>query len=106
MRLERSERAAVQREARRRALLTAALQEAETVGYQNITRRAVASRAGVANGAVNHEFGTMVDLRDALMNEAVSLRLLPIVAQGLASGHPAARNAPADLRNEAARDLI
>ena len=104
-RLPRSERAAQQREARRASILAAAVQLAEANGFATMKRDQIARAAGVADGSVNHECGSMEGLRDAVMEEAVCRRILPIVAQGLAQGHPAARAAPTKVREAATRAL-
>ena len=104
-RLPREERAALQRTERRASVLTAALVEAACAGYDKFTREAVAARAGVSDSSVNHEFGTMDALREAVMAEAVEQGHLVIIAQGLANAHPLARAAPEHLRLEAVRAL-
>lgn len=100
-RLPREERAALMRSRRRAALLSAAIAEAGAVGYRNMTRDAIAKRAGLAVGSVNHEFGTIDKLRDAVMAEAVSAGHLDIVRQGIANADPIALGAPADMQNTA-----
>lgn len=90
---------------RNRAVLDAAVKLAETRGYRTITRQQVADEAQVAVGSVNNAFGTMDGLRDAVMAAAVEREIGPIIAQGLADRHPAAVNAPADLRTQAVAAL-
>jgi len=104
-RLPREDRAALMRDQRRDKIMRAAVSEASRSGYRNMTRGDIASSAGVALGSINHEFGTMDGLRDAVMQEAVKTRRLDIVAQGLADGHAAARDAPAEMREAAVRAL-
>ena len=104
-RLTRADRSALMRDERHRAIMAAAMDEAAAVGFANVRRNAVARRAGVANGSVNHAFGTLDALKDAIMAEAVASLVLPIVAQGLAAGHPAAHNAPPAIRKAAAGTL-
>lgn len=70
-----------------------------------MTREQIAGVAGVAVGSINHEFGTMDGLRDAVMQEAVDVERLDILAQGLAERHPIACSAPADIRGAAVRAL-
>jgi len=96
----------LQRQTRRRRLLDAAAVEAVDFGLNNMTRRGVAARAGVAAGSVNHEFETMDGLRDALIRNAIETRNVAVLAQGVATGHPAAKDAPADLRAQAVSELI
>lgn len=97
-RLPREERAALMRAGRRAAIMAAALELAEEIGFSNIGRDSVAARAGVAAGSVNHEFGTVASLRDAVMAEAIARGNLPIIAQGLACNHAAVQSAPPELR--------
>lgn len=81
-------------DARRAQILAAAIEEAKAEGYQWITRDRVAARAGLSNGMVNRHFSTMVQLKRAVMREAVRLEILPLVAQGLADGNQHAKAAP------------
>lgn len=92
-------------EERNRKVLEAAISLAGEVGYSKLTRDEIAERAGVAAGSVNNAFGTMDELRDAVMAEAVGRGLLAIVAQGLAASHPVARAAPQDLKDSALASL-
>lgn len=91
---------------RKAAILAAAVEEAKEQGYQWITRDAVARRAGVGAGSVNVAFGRMVELKRAVLREAVARRIVEIVAQGLADGHPIAKDAPSDLKSEAVALLV
>lgn len=96
-------------DARRERVLTAAIAVAERVGWPNLTRDLVATEAGVAAGTVNNAMGvggTMRDLSDAVMAEAVERGVLAIVAQGIAAGHPVARAAPAGMRADAVALLV
>lgn len=93
-------------EDRKRAILEAAISEAKEQGYQWITRDAVAKRAGVGAGSVNVAFGRMVELKRAVLREAVARRIVEIVAQGLADAHPIAKDAPSDLKQEAVALLL
>lgn len=106
VRMSREDRTAFQRQERRRKLIAAGVAEAAAVGFVNMTRNGIAARAGLANGSVNHEFGSMDGLREAVMREAVTSGQVAIVAQGLACGHPVAKEAPEGVRAEAARTLI
>lgn len=91
---------------RKDAILAAAVEEAKEQGYQWITRDAVAKRAGVGAGSVNVAFGTMRELKRAVLRLAVDTRIVEIVAQGLADAHPIAKDAPPDLKQEAARLIV
>lgn len=96
-RLPRAERSARMRNERERKILEAAIEEAKRVGCRNFTRREIAARAGVADGSVNHAFGTLDALRDAVMRAAVAREIVSIIRQGLADGHPVAHSAPPGL---------
>lgn len=101
-RLPREQRSALMRATSRAAILAAATALAEEHGFQNITRNGVAARAGVANGLINHSFGTMDGLRDELVAEAIKAENLTIIGQALASGHPALQGLPPALKEQAA----
>lgn len=92
-------------EERNRRILDAAVTLAGERGYEKITRDDVAAAAGVATGSVNNAYGTMGELRDAVMAAAVERQLASIVAQGLAARHPAALAAPPALKDSALRSL-
>lgn len=93
------------RDARRASIMAAAIALAERDGWPSLTRDGVAAEAGIAVGSINHEFGTMDALRDAVMLDAVTNRKLDIVGQGIARGHPMARAVPDEMREAALRAL-
>lgn len=88
-------------DARKAAILTAAVKLATEKHYQTITRDDVAQAAGVSAGLVTRYFFAMPELRRRVMEEAVRRELLPVIAQGLAHGCPVAAGAPAWLRAKA-----
>lgn len=90
---------------RRAEILAAAMVEARTVGFQWITREAVASLAGCSEATVSMSFGSMPDLKRAVLAEAVRVEDLVIVAQGLADRHAIVLAASEDLRKRAAATL-
>jgi AcrR family transcriptional regulator len=93
------------RDERRGKIMRAAVSIATTKGYRTMTRDEIAAAAGCSAGLINHEFGTMDGLREAVMREAVDNSQLDIVAQGLADGHAIAKDAPADMKEAAVRAL-
>lgn len=101
----REERAAMLRTQRRDAIMAAAMGLAAQIGHREITRNGVAQLAGVANGSVNHEFGTVDDLRDAVLAEAIDRENLPIIARAVATGDPAASGIDPDLKKRALDSL-
>lgn len=83
-------------------ILAAGLKLAEDVGYQRLTREALAKAAMVSPGLINFYFGNMTKAREAVMAEAVRTSNVAVVAQGLAAGDPVAAKAPQALRSLAA----
>lgn len=92
-------------EQRNRQVLEAAIALASERGFRQYSRQDVADRARVAAGSVNNAYGTMDALHDAVMEEAVTRRALPVVAAGLAARHPVAIGAPQDLKDSALASL-
>lgn len=82
-------------------ILAAALDESAAVGFNLITRDAVAARAGVTSSLIHHYFGGMARFRNAVMLEAVRTERLDVLAQGLTARHQAALDAPAAVRERA-----
>ena len=92
-------------QATRNELLRAAVTEAGEVGYLFITKPAIGRRAHRAASLINHYFGSLSDLKDAVVSYAVEMEVLPIVTQALANGHPIALSAPDDLKHKASASL-
>jgi AcrR family transcriptional regulator len=86
-------------------LLDLALVLAEKRGFERVTRQALAREAGVSESLVS-AYWTSVALQNRIMQEAVDLRLLTVIAQGLAARHPAALAAPRSVRRAAALSLV
>lgn len=91
--------------AMRSRILRAALLCARTEGVQWITRDQVAAAAQVAPGLVNYYFETMRDLKRAVFAAAVQEQVLPLIAQGLADGNQACKDAPEWLRKKALESI-
>lgn len=87
-------------------ILNAAIELAQEDSFQWITRDAVAERAGVSPGTVNNAYGTIADLKRAVLRAAVERRILSIIAEALGVKHPIAMEAPEDLRKEALATLV
>ena len=83
---------------RRADILAAALRASECHGYSRLTLQQIADTAGVSKPLPLHYFGTMTKLRRCIMREAVRVRNVALVAQGLALKDPHALKAPADLQ--------
>ena len=86
-------------------ILRAALDVAEKVGYNRMTRNEIAALAGIRPTLINYHMGTMPDLRRDVMREAVRVGRLPVIAQGLAHHDRHAMKAPEDLRRRALQTL-
>lgn len=82
-------------------LITSALGLAAVVGYQQVTREAIAECCGVSCGTISRYFGTMTNMRRTLMRQAVTRGVVPIIAQGLAAGDQHARAADQALKSQA-----
>lgn len=92
-------------EVRHDQILTAARKVACRVGYKNITREAVAEKAGCATGLITHYFTTMIQLRRAVIRAAVANDDVAIIAQGIEERSKyVAKAKPAALRE--ARKLL
>lgn len=87
-------------------ILRAALYLAEREGFSTFTRDSVAAKAGCAQGLVNHHYGTMQQLRRAVMGEAIRTRNLKVLAQGLALRDRRAMGAPDALKRAAIENLM
>lgn len=93
-------------EERKRSILQAALQVAEMRGgWSKMTREQVARQADCAEAAVSHYFGTMTEFRRTVMRQAVAVKNLSIIAQGLAAGDKHAAKIDADLKQKAISTL-
>ena len=79
---------------------------ATRIGYSNIKRSDIAAAASVAEGLVSLYWGTMTQLKRAVMRRAVAEGNLVIIAQGLAGGDGQARKAPESVRREALDRLV
>lgn len=93
------------REAARSAILIAGLQVAQAKGYQAVTLKEVAERCGrTTMWACN--IMQVSALQDAIMRTACESRNLRVIAQGLATQHPAALALPEDVRRAAGEALV
>lgn len=104
-RLTREELDAQRRAKRREDILSAAIFLAERHGYRSIQRDAVADAADVAVGSVNHEFGTIEELKNAVVAEAIRVENLKIIAQAVVDGHPETAGLSPDLKRRALDSL-
>lgn len=90
---------------RKALILSAALTEAERVGFANITRKGIAAEAVVSESLVNKYLGTLPQLRRTVMRYAVNHENLAIIAQGLAARNAHAQKASDELQARALASL-
>jgi AcrR family transcriptional regulator len=91
---------------RKEEILAAAVKLARKPGgYSTVTLVDIAKEAGCVHALVLHYFGTVVQMRRAVMSRAILIRDTAILAQGLALGDAKARQAPAELKAKAAEYL-
>lgn len=74
--------------------------------YLAVTRAQVARSARVSPALVSHYFGDMAALREGIMREAIRLKILPIIAQGIGCDCPIAKSAPTKLISQAFRSCL
>ncbi|WPJ52138.1 hypothetical protein RCIP0045_00067 [Klebsiella phage RCIP0045] len=87
-------------------ILEVAYVMAQRDGFGSLTRDGVAAEAGVAMGSVNHHWGKMSALREAVMQRAVEEENLELIGQGMALGDSIAKSAPLELRTRALTTLL
>lgn len=86
-------------------IIEAGLSLLEERGFNGLTRCAVAERAGVCYSLVHYHIGGGDAMLGCLMREAVNRQHLGALAAGLASRHPVALEAPAELKQAAIINL-
>ncbi|RPG34597.1 MAG: TetR family transcriptional regulator [Muricauda sp. TMED12] len=88
------------KDAKRELILNAAVECAKLVGYMNIQRADIAQRADVATGTVNKYFGTMNQLKRAVMRHAIEKDIPEIMLQGIANNDNQVMKLTPDRRRE------
>ena len=91
---------------RRQDILLQALKISREIGYSNITLLQAAEKSGVPRSSVSYYFGNVGGLKTSVMAKAVEIRDVKIIAQGLVDEHVLAMDAPQELRQLAASQLI
>jgi AcrR family transcriptional regulator len=86
-------------------ILDAALRMSRLYGYRDMTRKDVAGAAKCSEALVSSYFGTMVQLRRAVVRAAIDQKDLAIIGQALAAKDKHAQKAPLDLRVAALASL-
>jgi AcrR family transcriptional regulator len=85
----------------KQTILKAAVTLAETRGYDNVYKRNISQVLGCGMGTVNYHWGTMKELRTAIVQEGVRTNNKRILMQALAVNHHAIRHLTANQRAQA-----
>lgn len=88
-------------EVRKEEIVAVALELAQASHYTQVQRKQIADTMGVTPPALTYHFGTMCQLRRAMMRAAVKQENLIVLAQGLVANDPYAKDAPEALRRRA-----
>lgn len=93
-------------DARPAEIMSAAMKLARQHGYMSVSREQIAAAAKCSPATVSHVFGTMPQLRRAIMGEAIRLRDAVVVSQGIAVRDVRAMKVDDELRRIAAESMI
>lgn len=74
-------------------------------GWASLTRKSIAEELNCAVGLPSRYFGNMIQLRRAVMRQAIKERNLFVIVQGLIAGDPTAKKAPSELKLEAIKSF-
>lgn len=69
-------------------ILAAALELAESLGYQHVFKRHIAKKLKIGMGTVNSNWGTMEALRLEVVREAIHVGNPTVMLQAIAARHP------------------
>jgi AcrR family transcriptional regulator len=86
---------------RKDAITAVALRLAAETHYMQVQRKQIADELGVTPPALTYHFGTMQQLRRAIMRAAIDKEDLVVIAQGLVGQDEHAKKAPEALRRRA-----
>lgn len=93
-------------EYRKIQILNAAIQLSISIGYNNLTRDKIADEINIASSLIANYYPRMSDLRSAVMNTAISNKILTILAQGISNKDPIVKKIPKTLKQEALDHLM
>lgn len=91
---------------RREQILAAAVQLARHQRFDTLTRSQIADAAQVAVGTVSHACGTMRAVHDGILRRAIADNVLEVIADGLASRNPIAKNETTERQRLAALSTL
>jgi AcrR family transcriptional regulator len=75
-------------------------------GLAGLTKPRIAERAGCSPALVNHYWGPISSLLDAVVQRAVETEALALIARAMVEGHPLALGASEALRKRAALSIL
>lgn len=90
---------------RKAAILESAIAAAQKNGFAQLRLAHIADHAQCSNALVVSHYGTMVQMRRAVMRAAVKRELLHIIAEGIATRDPVAMKATPELQRKALATL-
>lgn len=92
---------------RKQQIVTAAVELAIlNGGYKNITRDGIAALANCSMGLINHYFGTVEELKDEVIKQAIDLAIPELIAEAILDKSPLVDNIHEDLRTKAATSIL
>lgn len=86
---------------RKDAIIKEAMRLSEATNYDSMKRKDIAEALGVSPQALTHHFGTMDQLKRAVMRTAVMQENLTVIAQGIVQRDEHAKKAPEALQQRA-----
>jgi len=89
------------RDEQREIIIDAALSLVEKKHTILVTRRQIATQAKVSPAYISHIFGNMQGLRKSVIERAVQVENLPVLAQAIASNEHSVKHIPNGLRRKA-----
>lgn len=92
-------------ELRKKQLLDVAVMLAQSNGCKNLTHHMVSVEANVSKSLVLKYFPTILDLRDSVMEEAVTRPVEVILLEGILDCNPIALRAPEKTKKQAKKHL-
>lgn len=90
---------------RKAQILETAVNVCKTKGFHSITREDIAIELQITKALISRYFGTMANLKRDIIRFAIRNEVIPVIAQGLATGDRHAKKAPEDLKQRAAAYL-
>lgn len=78
----------------------------ELGGYTRVTRELLSKKSGMSEGQISNIFGTMIQMRRAIVSAAIAKNDLIIIAQGIVAGESKAVSLPTELKRQALESIL